>query len=862
MKQKRTLILTAISFLLILFSISCSSAFTATISGTVKAEPRNNSSADEQVELSDANVYVFLDESEWNSFKAQWKAFSETPTSRSIVIPKPKAGKNVRTTNTNATGGFSVKTMWNTNSPLFGKDGDEKYFHLAVYHKDYGMFFDDTKHSVFSDSSQNISFICEYDFKQRVEYSIELNTLDYSNNNIPIALDTIDPKVVLIYSLKDVNGNTVSDIGKIKQIYEELPPTGSSFTFIADKYYYDDNSKKYTSTRVYPEGKIYFRDKSAEDEKEYKMCSEQGVNLQESGTPFKITDNSKTLKKDIYVDRVKRDYILSFDLQYPENDNNDYSGNAPTIQVFAPKTTIYVYFDGYNKATGKIETLTLDDEIEKGELYKTFTYSIEDVPENGEYSFTVNRMFDEHENEVFPSVTYLLEDDKSDIEYKQTDIDGNIFIKDGTLAETLEDYSVGNYSKTVDTYLDRVKLQYTIQFNLEDFEDGSTIQMTGEDNATETSFTPAVQLLILPYAGGDKDLETLDFTTGNFKTPDERLNDNTFAFEWDKYDDSGNIQYPAVKYYIYEKSNPQYYQVDKDSTGKYIDIKSKDDARTNVKTIDFRKGILNKEEDVYLRSKDVIFNLSFDLINLATDEQLTLAEVNPTIRLTYEDGNEAKEDIYHNVPDDGVYSIKVTRKEPISTDVTIDLEDTRNEVRYRLSDQTTYTTKDGANRYKLTHTLTKPNDNTVKLYIKDYKYPESLDFEGRFIDNVGKGINDHTVWLIPKIGSAFDEDDRIKLASPTKSVYKNESDSYVEENIDDGYFSTTYTQNRIGGYDEYPEGSKYLTQEFKIVVNSTKNQTSPQIEEDTDFMNTIEVKNDGQTSNYIYVDKKTKYKDN
>ncbi len=226
------------------------------------------------------------------------------------------------------------------------------------------------------------------------------------------------------------------------------------------------------------------------------------------------------------------------------------------------------------------------------------------------------------------------------------------------------------------------------------------------------------------------------------------------------------------------------------------------------------------------------------------------------------DGNEAKEDIYHNVPEDGVYSIKVTREEPISTDVTIDLEDTRNEVRYRLSNQTTYTTKDGANRYKLTHTLTKPNDNRIKLYVKDYQYPERLSFEGKFIDSItGNGINDHIVWLIPEINSTLDKQDAIRLTSPTKAVYKNESDSYDPQNIEDGYFSTTYTQNRIAALDKYPDNSKYLTQRFKIVVNSTKNETSPLIEA-TDFMNTIEVKNDGQTSNYIYVDKQTTYTDN
>ncbi|MGD1820872.1 MAG: hypothetical protein ACPKOI_13485 [Pleomorphochaeta sp.] len=1018
MKNKKSKILfLVISIFTIIFNIGCSSAFTATISGNVKTEPRNNSSSDEQTALAAADVYVFFNEDEWNAYKTKWENFS-TITQKSITttIDMPKASKTIRETTTNANGGFSIKTMWITTSPLFGKDGDEKTFHVAVYHKDYGMFFDDTTYSVFSDSSQNISFICQYDEKQKAKYTIELNTLDYSNNNEKISISDVDPKVVIKYKLETLSGE-VSDVGEITQVYETLPEndtTGYSndYSFICDKYYYDSVESKYTNDKVYPVGTIYFYDKGADGEKNFRMCDDFGNDLSSLGTTFNITTNSNILSKDIYVDRLNRDYRISFDIDYPDNDQNDYSGNPPTTQSFSPKVTLKVYFDGYDSASNSISTQ--NSTIEASELYKTFNYNVDEVPEDGYYTFNINRMFDSAGNEVFPKVTYLLEDDANDIEYLQTDISGNLINTDNTLSKTLTAYSKDNYSTTSDTYVDKVKLTYTVQFNLENFEDGSTINLATDETDNSEAFDANVKLIILPYVEGD-DLSALDFTSSQavVKTPDERINNNTFSFDWDKYNSNGKIQYPAIKYYIYDEVDPQYCQVESDNNIDFTHIKDLTIAKSNVEPIIYKKRVLNKsidvdveklnedyslnftlndiednnkeisftefspkvklniyktsinaanlidtqyiqqtktdgiytfnwdkygkdidlvdlplnvnsnkiypivkyylfntdedsyqmlednntttptvvsdidsapntslfkeyetskDIDVYIRSKKITYNLTLKLINIATNNEVSLSTINPIVRISYNDGIEDVIDTYNNIPRDNVYTVEITRDSSVSnptTNLSIDLEDKRNEVRYRLcSNDPTNSNPDlrytvgtsETNRYEQEFTLNKANDNELKMYVKDYQYPSSINIEGRFIENDNTLDNGHTVWLLPEINNAFSSEDLIQLASPTHSNYKNSTDTYDPSNIENGYFSTTYNQNRIATFDQYSNSSKYLEQQFKVIVNKVQNETNPSVDT-TDYMSVITTNNNSNNSVYVYVDNSTTYKE-
>ncbi len=1015
MKKNKSILLSLICLLTISLSMSCSSAFTATISGTVKTEPRDNSSAQEQSNLADANVYIFFNEDEWTAYKAKWDNYNSTET-RSIIttIAMPTVSKNIRTTTTNPNGGFSIKTMWNTNAPLFGKDGDEKNFHIAVYHKDYGMFFDETKYSVFSDSSQNISFICQYNEKQKETYTITFNLMDYSNNNEVIDINSVNPKVVIKYKLLTTN-NIESGVGEITQVYENIPTddngqhTSNKYSFICDKYLYDSSSEKYIDQRVYPVGTIYFYDKGAEGEKTFRMSDEYGSDLSQLGTSFTITKNSNNLQKDIYVDRLNRDYRVNFNIDYPQdNDTNDYSGTPPTLQNFAPKTTIKVYYDGYNKANNDIEAQ--NSIIEASEEYKTFTFSSDEVPEDGYYSFNLNRMFTSTGEEVFPQITYLLEDDENDIEYVQTNIDGLLINEENTFNNTLTKYSIDNYSTTCDTYLDRVKLKYSIQFNLEDFEDGNTITIESQDNASESTFDPNIKLLILPYNGDITEVPSLDFSKAITKNPDDRINNNTFSFDWDKYDSDGNIQYPAIKYFIYDSSNPLYCQVSTQDNVNFAHIKDINSTINNVETLAFKKGILNenvsvdmekleenyslsftlndiednnnevnfntfspkvkfniykdsysssnlistkyfkqtnsngrylftwgkygedvdlvdlpnnvnqdrtyplvqyylfntdsdsyqmlknnsvenqvvveeinnapytslfsndetnKDIDVYIRTKKIKFNLSFNLINIATNNEISLSNINPIIKISYNNGEENVVDTFNNIPSNEIYKIDVTRgsNPSIDTDIKVELIDKRDEVRYRLSsndpnnndENLRFTVGESeSNRYKESFTLTKANDNELKLYIKDYQYLSSIDIEGRYIANASEDDNDHTVWLIPEISSTFNQADATKLSSPTHTHYRNTTDTYNPSNVENGYFSTAYTQNRIASFDQYQNNSKYLTQRFKIVVNKIKNETNPTLDIE-DYMSVVTISNSSSSSEYVYVDNSSTY---
>ncbi len=1010
--NKYKIILIIITIITNILIISCNSVFSATISGVVKAEPRNNSSSDEQTNLSDANVFVFFDKVQWQNYKTQWEN-ANLSTQRTLKLPiaLPSVSKTVRTTSTNDNGNFSIKTMWNTNSPIFGKDGDESKFFIAVYHSDYGMFFDDTEYSVFSDSSQNISFVCKYEEKQQVEYSIEINTFDYSNNNNQISLDTLNAKVVIKYKLYDIN-NEESQIGEITQIYEEVQndenTLSNTYKFICDKYYYDEINNKYTNTRVYPKGYIYFYDKAEEDEKSFRMCDENGSDLSLSGTDFNITSNSNNLRKDIYIDRLNREYSLNFNLKYPkDNETNDYSGSPPSLEEFSPRTTIKVYFDGYDSLTNTI--ITKNGSIESSEEYKTYTFTSQQIPTDGSYRFNVNRVFDTNNNEVFPSITFLLEDDENNEEYVHTNINGDIISENNTLNNTLTNYFLDNYSTTVDAYLDRVKLEYTIQFNLEDFENGNTINFDTEDNATQDTFNPIIKLFILPYDGNSSSISTLDFNNATIQTPSDRINNNTFSFDWDKYDSSNNIQYPIIKYFIYDTSTPLYCQLSSDDNINFTHIKDYETVINKVEPIAYKKGILNestqvelemlKEEysisfilkdiednknqvpfnefdpkvklniyktslsennlvssdyyktsntngvyvfswdkygknidlnqlptlvnedriyplvkyylfnpdensyqmllndsisnpivvsdintspstdlfneyetnknvDVYIRNKKINFNLEFTLMNIATDKEISLREVNPQINLTYNNGIEDISESFSTIPNDEIYNIEINRvNNNISTPIEVELIDKRDEVRYRLTsndpnniDPTlryTVGTSD-TDRYKEQFTLTKANNNNLKLYIKDYQYISPLKIEGRFIENDDISDNYHDVWIIAEINNVFNEEDAIKLSNPTHSKYINSTDVYNPSNIENGYFSTTYNQNRIASFNQYLSSFKFLTQQFKVIVNKIRQEPNSNIDTN-DYMNLITVKNNATDSVYVYVDTLTNY---
>ncbi len=154
--------------------------------------------------------------------------------------------------------------------------------------------------------------------------------------------------------------------------------------------------------------------------------------------------------------------------------------------------------------------------------------------------------------------------------------------------------------------------------------------------------------------------------------------------------------------------------------------------------------------------------------------------------------------------------------------------------------------------------LTKANDNELKLYIKDYQYLSSIDIEGRYIANASEEDNDHTVWLIPEISSTFNQADATKLSSPTHTHYRNTTDTYNPSNVENGYFSTAYTQNRIASFDQYQNNSKYLTQRFKIVVNKIKNETNPSLDAE-DYMSLLTISNSSSSSEYVYVDNSSTY---
>lgn len=140
----------SILLLLTLLLTSCSSYFSAGVSGTVK-------DSEDDSAITDVLVCAYTDSNARDAaFNGYTYSFSN----------KFKGDSAIFRTNTDNNGAFSIKSIkWNTTSPVYGKDGDNITVYPLFYHEDYGLVKGDaisiTSSSINEGASQKLTKIRE-----------------------------------------------------------------------------------------------------------------------------------------------------------------------------------------------------------------------------------------------------------------------------------------------------------------------------------------------------------------------------------------------------------------------------------------------------------------------------------------------------------------------------------------------------------------------------------------------------------------------------------------------------------------------------------------------------------------------------
>jgi len=612
--------------------IGCSSVFSGTVSGTVKYETKANGTSDESSTLSGATVYVFFDETEFDTYESKWERSDESKSASTTSDILPTDSETILSTTSNATGGFSISTMWSTTSPLFGSDGDREEFHVAVYHQDFGMIFDDTSYSLLSDSAQNISEILPYN-ENMVTYSVTLDLKDFADQNNDIALTTVSPNVTFKISNADGTDNAITKGGEdiTSTAWTSLPTTTTTssitaasttttslvYSFVVDKYKWDASNATYTTDRIYPSIEVVL-DNGDSDSRSYWQCTKDGTYIEyadyEGDYPsYTFSEDTTDVTVPVYVDEAEQTYKLAFNLKDAESKET-----KTTVQSMEPSVTLDTTLTG-----------TVD-----GTLTQQFSYDTTEVPTDGYYTFVLRRAFstENHEtnsgdtSEVFPTVDYYLQDDPQDVVYRQVDVDGNYWDSDEATTTSLQ-YDEDVPTTTVDAYVSDNQRTYSLSFNYKDYTNNT--DLTG---VTTETFAPKVVLDV--YMDGEKDTE-------NSKTYaiSELPTDGEFTFTLEKEYDGEDEIFPTVKYIMTDDpTDIVYVQTDEDGNiltpikedGKFDDIDSSD-----YQSVTFDADSVSQTADVYLGYDQRTYTINFSLENSETGEDVAFASMDPEVQLTY-----------------------------------------------------------------------------------------------------------------------------------------------------------------------------------------------------------------------------------
>lgn len=276
MKHKNNIRKALMLSILTVLLISCSSVFSAGVSGRVVDAESTNSPKDG---IADVNVYVYIDEAARDADYNAWTAgtrFSPATTEHYI-------GQ----TSTDNEGSFTIgRIVWESFSPEFGKTADFTTVYLLFYHENFGLVKNTNNAVIMSDSTSNVIYQEMTSVRKQISLEIQIrNAASDGLLNIPV--------------------NTVVSVPQISgSIDYEVSITGSESVLISCPRYASDGTTAYepvvTITYSQLGSDIDFKACNYNTEEEnYTFIEDSAVSKTVSGSTYPIRLYMKTLNHSV-----------------------------------------------------------------------------------------------------------------------------------------------------------------------------------------------------------------------------------------------------------------------------------------------------------------------------------------------------------------------------------------------------------------------------------------------------------------------------------------------------------------------------------------------------------------------------------
>ena len=202
----KTKILFLLTIIFLLTLNSCSSVFSAGVSGkVVDAESTTNPKEG----IADVEVYAYVNEKKRDADFTAYKSDTRfSPSDDKYYIGH---------TTTNSDGTFTInKVVWDAYFPDFGKTADYCTIYLLFYHSDYGLTKNENPVIIMSDSSSNIVY--QEIKKINLSTILNVNVIDAGTENLisePLEVSILVPQKNSTKTYKQ----TISGNGNIKISY-------------------------------------------------------------------------------------------------------------------------------------------------------------------------------------------------------------------------------------------------------------------------------------------------------------------------------------------------------------------------------------------------------------------------------------------------------------------------------------------------------------------------------------------------------------------------------------------------------------------------------------------------------------------
>jgi len=252
---------------LIIFAISCSSVFSAGVSGRV-VDSESTSSPKEGIP--DVTVFAYIDEAARDADFDEWTAGSRfSPATTEHYIGQ---------TSTTDDGSFTIgRIVWESKSPEFGKTADFTPVYLLFFHENFGLVKNTNNAVIMSDSTSNVIYQEMTSVRKSTSLEIQIR------NAVSDAL--LNTAVNTIVSVPQLSGT----------IEYEISVTGSAPLLISYPRFASDGITPYT-----PEVSITYSQLGSDID--YKACN---FNAEENLFTFLETPSvTKTVSGSTYPVRL------------------------------------------------------------------------------------------------------------------------------------------------------------------------------------------------------------------------------------------------------------------------------------------------------------------------------------------------------------------------------------------------------------------------------------------------------------------------------------------------------------------------------------------------------------------------------